>query len=349
MKLTGYQIQPVRVIYEESVTGTHVVLRLQTDEGIEGISYVSRIGPPTLRALVNLLEAYSEQQLGQDPLNTEAIYARMYRGLATIAGLECRAASAIDAACWDIKGKAFGQPVYRLMGGFRDRLPVSANWGVQHGANPEEVAAAGQKHLDRGYRAMKFQLGQLDRETAVAHIRTVREAVGPGVKLIVDANQRWTAKQAIEMGEAIAPYEPYWIEDPVPHYDYTGLRLVRESLTTLICAGENYQNVPQFKRLMEEGSADIAMVDLDLGLTGFLKVAHMAEAHGLPLVNHLASEILAHGIAAVPNGLIVGFYPWAQPLLQEQVRIEDGQIVMSQRPGLGLDLDESALKHFAIE
>jgi L-alanine-DL-glutamate epimerase-like enolase superfamily enzyme len=89
---------------------------------------------------------------------------------------------------------------------------------------------------------------------------------------------------------------------------------VKDALDISICAGEVFQNMPPFKRLMEERAADLAMIDLDLGLTGFLKVAHLAEAYGLPVVNHLASEILAHGIAAVPNGLIVGFYPWAQPL-----------------------------------
>jgi mandelate racemase len=100
--------------------------------------------------------------------------------------------------------------------------------------------------------------------------------------------------------------------------------------------------------LFEIGGADVCMIDLDLGLTGFRKVAPMAEAFGLPLVNHLASEILAHGVAAMPNGLIVGFYAWAQPLLKTPVQIEDGNLVMPETPGLGLDLDEQALERFAI-
>jgi L-alanine-DL-glutamate epimerase-like enolase superfamily enzyme len=93
----------------------------------------------------------------------------------------------------------------------------------------------------------------------------------------------------------------------------------------------------------------LAMIDLDLGLTGFLKVAHMAEAYGLPVVNHLASEILAHGIAAVPNGLIVGFYPWAQPLFTTPARIIDGHLCLPDTPGLGLELDEDALRKFALD
>lgn len=351
MKVSGCRTHAVRVTYGESVTGVHVVLRLQTDAGVEGVSYVSRISPQTARPLCLLIEAAVQQLLGEDPLRTEALYARLYGAtplLGAPTGLQARAASAVDAAFWDIKGKALGQPVHRLLGGFRDRLPVSANWGLQPGATEAELVAAAEAHLRRGFRALKFQLGFVAEDVAVRHIRTLRRAVGDDVKLIVDANQRWTVKQAIRMAEAIAPYDPYWIEDPVVHHDYAGLRRVRESVRTQVCAGEVYQTIPQFRRLFEEGAADIAMVDLDLGLTGFLKVAALAEAHGVPLVNHLASEVLAHAVAAVPNGLIVGFYPWAQPLFQEPVRIEDGDILLPERPGLGLELDEAALSKFAL-
>lgn len=91
------------------------------------------------------------------------------------------------------------------------------------------------------------------------------------------------------------------------------------------------------------------MIDLDLGLTGFLKVAHLCEVHGIPVVNHLASEILAHGVAAVPNGYIVGFYPWAQPLWKTPAQIRDGDLWLPDTPGLGLELDEASLRRFALE
>ena len=233
-------------------------------------------------------------------------------------GLEARAASAIDGAAWDIRGKALGQPVWRLLGGFRQRVPVSANWGVQHGPDAETLARRAHDLIDRGFRALKFQVGFLERETALAHMRLMREIVGPQVRIIVDANQQWTVKQAIEMGRALAEYDPYWIEDPVAAHDVGGLRQVKDALATRICAGEVYQNIPQFRRLLEERAADLVMIDQDLGLSGFMRVAHLADAYGLPIVNHLASEILAHGIAAAPNGFIVGFYPWAQPLFRRQ-------------------------------
>src|SRR5215207_4452339 len=264
MQISGSAIHTVRVTMpEESVVGTHVVLRLRTDEGIEGVSFVSRLGGGTIKPLALLIEATVEQVSGANPFATEAIYERLFRsGIGgPRSGLEARAASAVDAAVWDIKGKALGQPVYRLMGGFRDRVPVSANWRVQAGQAPDQLAASAESLLQRGFRALKFQLGFLDREAAIGHMRLMREIVGRDVKLIVDANFRWTVKQAISMGHALAEFEPYWIEDPVTATDLDGLRQVRDALGVSICAGEVFQNVAQFRRLMEAGAADLSMID----------------------------------------------------------------------------------------
>jgi L-alanine-DL-glutamate epimerase-like enolase superfamily enzyme len=281
-----------------------------------------------------MIEGRVASLIGADPMDTEAIYQRLF---ANAAGLELRACSAIDVALWDIKGKALGQPVWRLMGGYRNRIPVSANWGIQFGESPAGLAKATEL-VKRGFAGLKFQVGSL----------TLRGETGPDVRLIVDANQRFSFKQALTMGRAIAEYDPYWIEDPLPHWDYAGLRAVREALPCNITCGEVFTTLRQHRHIMEERSCDIVMVDMDFGLTGFHKVAHLAEAHGLPVHNHLASELLAHALAAVPNGLILGFYPWAQPLFRQQAVIENGEYVLSDAPGLGLDLDEAALEAAAI-
>jgi L-alanine-DL-glutamate epimerase-like enolase superfamily enzyme len=350
VKIEQCVVQPVRVRYDETVSGTHLVVRMQTDAGIEGVSFVSRLGGSNLQPLALLIANAAEQVKSEDLMNAEAVYARLYRaGVGALpTGLEARAASAIECAAWDIRGKALGQPVWRLLGGFRQRVPVSANWGVQHGPEFETLARRAHDLLGRGYRALKFQVGFLERASAIAHMRLMREIVGPQVRIIVDANQQWTAKQAIEMGKALGEYDPYWIEDPVVAHDVAGLRQVKDALATRICAGEVYQTIPQFRRLMEERAADQVMIDQDLGLSGFMRVAHLADAYGLPIVNHLASEILAHGIAAASNGLIVGFYPWAQPLLRTPARIEDGELCLPDTPGLGLELDEEAMRRFAL-
>ena len=167
---------------------------------------------------------------------------------------------------------------------------------------------------------------------------------------MVDNTQMWDVKEAIAIGQALAPLRPYWLEDAVPKEDYEGLRQVTEALPYRTCAGEGYRGIAPFRELLQHRGVDIVMVDLDLGLTGALKVAHVAEAYGRPIVPHLATEVLAHLIAAVPNGLTVEYIPWAEPLFQEVPQLgPDGKLELLDKPGLGLQVDEAGLRQFAFE
>jgi L-alanine-DL-glutamate epimerase-like enolase superfamily enzyme len=195
---------------------------------------------------------------------------------------------------------------------------------------------------------MKFHTRGMDGDGVVSHLGVLRETVGPDIAIMVDVNQSWNIKQTIAMEKALAKYNPYWIEDPIPLDDYEGLRQIRESTSTLICAGEVYRSIPQFRHLLVNRSVDIAMIDLDLGMTGFLKVAHMAESFSTPVVPHLATEIMAHGIGGVANGLTVEYYPWAVPLWRKPLELDkDGMLVLPDEPGFGLELDESAVAKYA--
>ncbi len=350
MKIQGCETIAVRVNFEGVMPGTHIVLRMRTDEGVEGISYVSRVNAQNMKPLKLLIESMVESLAGHDATDTDGIYARLYRtgsGGAPVSGLELRAASAIDVAAWDLKGKAAGQPVYRLMGGAKDRVPISANWRLTPGPK-EQVSAHLEDVLKRGFRAVKCPIAGADFDTAVEHLRFVRECVGPDVKIIVDCGFRWPAKEALRFARETEPFDLYWIEDPVAFHDYEALKRVTESAKQRVCAGEVFQHVHEFRRLIEERCSDNVMIDQDLGLTGFFRVAHMANMYGRPVINHLAPEVLSHAIAGVPNGLIVGNVPWGQPLFTEPMRVEDGELVMPQAPGLGLTLDEAVLKTSAI-
>jgi L-alanine-DL-glutamate epimerase-like enolase superfamily enzyme len=185
-------------------------------------------------------------------------------------------------------------------------------------------------------------------ETAIEHVRFVRECTGPAIKIIVDGNFRWSVKEAQRFARETEDCDLYWIEDPLPYHDYEGMRQVTESIKQRTCAGEVFQQPHEFRRLLEGRCSDNVMIDQDLGLTGFLRVAHMADVYGRPVVNHLAPETLSHAIAAVPNGLIVGLVPWAQPLFTEAMQVEDGMLVLPPGPGLGLTLDEDVLRSCAL-
>ena len=350
MKIHSCETIAVKVNFEGVMAGTHIVLRLKTDEGIEGVSYVSRVGSRTLKPLKMLIEAMVQELVGQEATNTEAIYAKLYAGSlgAGISGIEQRAASAIDVAAWDIKGKALGQPVFKLMGGFRDRLPISANWALMPGPKPDALAAHLGNLLSRGFKAVKCPVGMAPLEMAIAHVKFVRECVGPTVKIIVDGNFRWSVKEAQRFAHETEECELYWIEDPVVPHDFDGLKHITNTIKQRTCAGEVFQHMHEFRTLIERECSDNVMIDQDLGLTGFVRVANMAHVYGRPVVNHLAPEVLSHAIAALPNGLIVGLVPWGQPLFCEPMKVENGELVMPQTPGLGLKLDESVLKSCAI-
>jgi L-alanine-DL-glutamate epimerase-like enolase superfamily enzyme len=350
MKITGCETHAVTVNFEGTMSGTHVVLRLKTDQGIEGIAYVSRVGPRNIRAMALVMEAMVESLAGLDPTNTEEIYRKIFGSSlgAPVSGLELRAASAIDVACWDLKGKAVNQPVWKLMGGFRDRLPISANWALMPGPPKDKLQAHLENLVARGFKAVKCPLGFATMDAAIDHVRFVRAVVGPEVKIIVDLNFQHTVKSALHFARETEDVDLYWIEDPVPFHDYDGMAEVRAKAKQTITCGEVFQFQHEFKWLLEKRGCDNVMIDQDLGLTGFLKVAHMAQAYGCPVINHLAPEALSHPIAAVPNGLIVGLVPWGQPLFTEQMQVEDGNLVMSHAPGLGLTLDEDVLKTCAI-
>jgi L-alanine-DL-glutamate epimerase-like enolase superfamily enzyme len=347
MKITGCRTAVVRVGHDESITGVHIVFGLQTDAGLEGISYITRLHDAAPAALT-ILKLYAERIVGMDPLAPEALLDRLLLRGRPLPWFEARAASAIDVALWDIRGKAAGQPVYKLMGGFRNRVPCYASWRIEPGEDLDRVARSAERHVENGFTAMKCHLGRETLPRAVEHMRVLREAVGQNVDIMVDVNQQWSVKQAIASTRALAPFQPYWLEDATSNVDFDGLRQVSEAVEIPTCAGETYFNIASFRPLVEGRCVDIVMVDQDLGLSGALKVAHLAEIYGLKVVPHLATEILAHLIAAVPNGLTVEYYPWAMPLFQEVPRVENGELVLSERPGLGLELDEAALRTFTV-
>jgi L-alanine-DL-glutamate epimerase-like enolase superfamily enzyme len=322
------------------------VLRLRTDSGLEGVSFVSRIAPYQMAPMVSMIQGLAELLKDEDVAEPGRVYARLYRAAigAPVSGLELRAASALEVASWDLKGKALGLPVYKLLGATRDRVPVSANWRLQPGQERDVVAAHVQDLLSRGFRAIKCPVGFAPLDVAIAHVKFVRECAGPQTRIIIDGNFQWTVKDALRFARETEELNLYWIEDPIASHDLAGMREITASVKQRTCAGEVFQHPYEYRALLEGRCSDNIMVDQDLGLTGVMRVVGMAHICGTPVINHLAPEVLSHAITAAPNGLIVGLVPWGQPLFQERAQIDDGELVMPSAPGLGLTFDEDALR-----
>ncbi len=362
MKITGFETSVVsipRVVGPlsegaGSVSASFVTLRLRTDDGIEGIGYAGFASSVMLRALKASVDALAEQTIGDDPMMIEAIGSRLLAlgGGGSPAGLVTRAVSAIDVALWDIRGKALGQPVYKLLGGFADCVPTYASGHLWRTYDLDMLASTGPELVEQGFRSMKFRIGAEDTDAAeIERIRVMREAVGDGIDLMVDINQGWDIDTAMRIGRVMVDYNLFWLEDPIQHQDYAGYARIADALDTPIATGEYHYGTIPFRHMLEHRSLDIVMVDLLRvgGLTGFMKVAHMAEIYNLPVVSHLATEVLAHAIAAAPNGLTVEHMPWTFDMFTEQPRVEDGMIVLPDKPGLGVEFDEDNLRRYAVD
>ena len=329
-----------------------VTLELDTDEGIQGIG-LTFFGGPLTPALKEAVDDLCQLVIGADPMQVEAVTERLRlaAGSAGPEGIFTLALSAIDIALWDIKGKALNQSVCSLLGGCRDRVLTYASGALMRPFNLEYLEEAGPRLVEMGFRQMKTQMGaEPTAQREVARIRVLREALGEDIDLMCDINQLWNVNQAIDIGRRVEEYHLFWLEDVVARDDYPGLARVADALTTPIAAGEYVYGIRPFRHMLETRSIDIVMVDLLRvgGITQFRKVAGMAEAFNLPVVSHLVPEIQVHNIAAIPNGLTVEYMPWSLRLFEETPAIEDGQILVPNKPGLGLKFDQEAVKQFQV-
>ena len=353
MKIASVTSRAVRIPREPSPavrggdTMDFVTVTIRTDDGIQGIGYAAFTAPALIPALKAVIDGLGEVIVGRDPSDTEAIGEQLFRlGGGSPAGLLTRGISAIDVALWDIKGKALGQPVYKLLGGYRDSVPTYQSGFLWRPATLEELDADARWIVADGFRSMKFRLGAEATDAGeIARLETMRNAVGPDIDLMIDINQGWDVNRSIRIGREMAKYGVFWLEDPTTFDDFAGLARIAAALDTPIAAGEYVYGIRPFRELIEQRSIDIVMVDLLRvgGLTQWVKVAHMAEAFNLPVVSHLAPEVLVHGLAAVPNGLTLEYMPWAFPLFKQVPQAVNGEVVLLSEPGLGLEFDEELL------
>jgi len=362
MKITGYEATILHIPEDDPLANTAargegprpvVILRLRTDSGVEGIG-VTFYGAALTRSLHAAVEGLAALTVGEDPLRIEKILAKLYAGTGDSCGpggIYMLAVSAIDIALWDIKGKAFEQPLWKLLGGHRDRVATYASGSLRRNLTDDEAQRAAHVLVEKGFREMKTQMalpGDPTPADEMRRVRVVREAIGPDIKLMCDINQRWRPEQAIDIGSRVEDVGLFWLEDVTTADDYQGLARVTAALNTPVAGGEYLYGIAPFRQMIEARSVDIVMIDIARvgGVTSWMKVAGMAEAFNLPVVSHVMPEILVHAVAACPNGLTVEYMPWMLKLYEETPAIEDGELVLTDKPGLGLKFDEKSVAAF---
>jgi L-alanine-DL-glutamate epimerase-like enolase superfamily enzyme len=239
-----------------------------------------------------------------------------------------------------------------MIGGSRERVPTYASGALMRHFPLDHLVKAGPRLVEKGFRQMKTQLalpGDTSPVLEEDRIRKMRESIGPNIDLMCDINQRWRVEQAIDIGTRIEDVGLFWLEDVTTADDFQGLARVTDALSTPIAGGEYLYGPGPHRQMMEARSVDIIMIDLMRagGITGWLKIAGMAEAFNLPVVSHLVPEIHVHLIAAIPNGLTVEYMPWTFRLFEEVPEPVKGELTVPKKPGIGLKFDEAALKKFA--
>ncbi len=354
-----------------------LLVEVETDGGVTGIGEAG-VGGGSARHVIE--QQLRPMLLGEDPLLIEGLWQRMFARTRQFGrrGIVMNAISGIDIALWDIAGKVAKLPLYRLLGGCRDRVEAYASGGFyQEGKSVDDLAGEAEGYRARGFRGMKMKIGrnpstqthlrhlaaharrcEVEPEEDIARVAAVRRALGPNAKLMADVNCAWSPAMAIEMGRALEPYRLYWLEEPVATDDIDGSVRVADALATPIAGYETEIGLYGFRELIARGAVDIVQPDLAWsgGFSECRRIAALAQAHHLMVAPHaFAGAVLLaaslHFAAATPNALLLEFDQnpngLRDELLKEPIAIDnDGMIRLSDRPGLGIELDPAAVARY---
>ena len=326
-----------------------VLIDLETDGGITGRSYVFAFASWALGPVVGCLQAMLEMIKGDAlaPLEIEAkLRARLT--LLDTPGLVGLALAGIDMAAWDALAQAHRVPLVTLLGGALK--PIAAYNSTGLWLKPvDTLADEAEALLAEGFRAVKLRLGRDDAAQDLAAVRAVKARIGERVTLMCDFNQRLTVNEAILRGRALDGEGLYWIEEPVRHDDYEGYARIAADVKTPIQTGENLVDTFEMARAIAAQSLDYVMPDVQRigGVTGWLRAAALAHAHGIEMSSHLFPEFSVHLLGATPTCHWLEFMDWAEPVLREPLRVKDGLAQIPDRPGAGIVWNEDAVQRYA--
>jgi L-alanine-DL-glutamate epimerase-like enolase superfamily enzyme len=333
---TGRRERPMRDALQTLDTTGHTLIEIQSDSGVVGKStiYFGRIeaGPRVLSQLVN--EVLGPAVVGRDPFFVRGIRDDLWRltDYHGTVGLALNGIAGIDIALWDLMGKALEQPVWRLLGAHRDRVPAYAMVGWLNYEIGEMQAICSQA-VEQGFRGVKMKVGAPTLAEDVARIRAVRSAIGDEPLLMVDANQVFNVHEAMIRGQAYQDLGCYWFEEPLRADDHAGLAQLAQRLDIPIASGENDFGKRHFRDLFERRAVDIVQPDLRRagGLTECLEIGLMADAFNIPYASH-GGGVHLHVLAALPNTLMMesGLLPKGSP-----IQLVDGCYPLPDAPGFG--------------
>lgn len=341
------------------------ILRVHTDEGITGLGEPSPYGG--LKNIQRAVEDLKDGFIGEDPTEGDALTRPgLWYGRKSAAGAHRYVLAALNVACWDILGKATGQPVYKLLGGAETtEVDVYASGGNdwRFVEEPDRLVAEAEDYLDQGYSAFKFRIG--DHPKFVEATRRVHEAVGDQIELIIEGNMRFaTVADAVKMGRQLSEFDPYWFEEPITADDRQGYKEIRRALPDIpISGGEMMDDTFEIKPWIDEGAYDIVQPDCNImGISEVKRTAEMAHLEGIKCAPHNWHNAVnraanLHVAATLPNldlleqqmTSFAGCPAFREDIVKEPLVPQGGAVEVPDRPGLGVELDESVVEKYPYE
>jgi galactonate dehydratase len=344
-----------------------LLVRVRTDEGLVGWGEASLHGG--VQAVEAAIDAYADHLVGQDPAGPERHWHRLNNMWRWRGGCVFQTAlSALDIALWDLEGKRLGVPVHRLLGGaHRSRVRAYASHWLRDAVTEEQAAEGAREAVRRGFTAFKwvavtYERLRADETTAIAHaarlMAAAREAVGPGIDIMVECSEFLSPRTAERLDQALAPYSPFWFEEPIPFENARAMAQLQGRLRVPIATGERLLSRHEFRELLEQGGCRVVQPDIMHcgGFTEMRRIAALADMHYVPVAPHnpggpICVAASLHLAAAIPNFLILEQMEPQRAardrLSSPALVIEDGHFVVPDAPGLGVEPDVEAIRDIA--
>ncbi|HEX7789462.1 MAG TPA: mandelate racemase/muconate lactonizing enzyme family protein, partial [Afipia sp.] len=357
---------------------------VETDQGLVGLGESAHFGGPMASTAQVIERELRDYLIGQDPRNIEYLWEMMHKRAYKHArgGVVIAAISGIDIALWDLRGKMAGMPLWRLLGGFRQRVPAYATGGFySEGKGVKELTREMASYVKHGFRAVKMKIGrnpdielsplrvmdsagrcEVTLEEDLERVAAVRDTIGPDIKLMVDANGAWDVPIAVKMGRAMERFDIYWYEEPISPDDVAGSAEVASRVDIAVAGYETCSyGIVDFNDYIKARAVHFVQPDVAWagGLTESLKIAHMAQAANLPIAPHIHGSAVAvaaavHLLGAVRNGSMAETVFPAHALMNELVKQpllvdRKGYITLTDEPGLGMELDPKIVKKYRVK
>lgn len=338
----------------------YLLCRVEADDGHRGIGfcYIGNVGGAFIADIAKCL--FTPLLLGQDPFRSAGLWDEMYRQalLHARAGTVMRVLSALDIALWDHNARACGIALHRYLGTYRgDRVPAYASGGYyRQGKSDDDLAREALSYVEQGFQAVKIKVGRGSVKEEGTRLAIVREAVGPNILIMLDANNAWRdLPTALRYVRAYEPYDPYWIEEPFAPEDIANHRRLAKLSSIPVATGEIEAGHRRFVQLLADEATAIIQADAAVcgGITEYRRIAASAAGEGVPMCPHWFHDLHVHLVAADPAGQFVEFFPDNsvlnfRDLIDTQLKHEGGQLILPDTPGLGFDFDEVAVSRYAI-